>query len=294
MQLTKDQRIFIVSRFKLIHNYDRVRTEFLQMFPERNSLSWITVRRTVEKFNDHGTILNRNKGNSGRRKTGRTEENIALVANVIRENPQSTVRRNGSKLSKRSFYRILKFDLKMKPYKMQIKHQLLSADFDRRLAFSNWILERRPRFFEQMIFTDEAAFSMEGVVNTQNTRHWSIEAPEGYVYEKSIRREKVSVWAGVCGNGNVLGPFFYDATLTGDIYLEMLEDLIIPSIQEVYGNGFNRACFMQCGAPTYRRLTVKNKLQEAFGHRVMALGFDTEWPPRSPDLTPCDFYLWGL
>jgi len=35
------------------------------------------------------------------------------------------------------------------------------------------------------------------------------------------------------------------------------------------------------------------KLQEAFGHRVMALGFDTEWPPRSPDLTPCDFYLWG-
>ena len=73
----------------------------------------------------------------------------------------------------------------------------------------------------------------------------------------------------------------------------MLEDLIIPSIQEVYGNGFNRVWFMQDGAPAHRRLTVKNKLQEAFGHRVIALGFDTEWPPRSPDLTPCDFYLWG-
>ncbi|KAF2367907.1 hypothetical protein FHG87_001352, partial [Trinorchestia longiramus] len=20
---------------------------------------------------------------------------------------------------------------------------------------------------------------------------------------------------------------------------------------------------------------------------------DVEWPPRSPDLTPCDFFLWG-
>ena len=59
-----------------------------------------------------------------------------MVSNVIREYPQSTVRRNGSGLSKSSFYRILKFELKMKPYKMQIKHQLLPADFDRRLAFS--------------------------------------------------------------------------------------------------------------------------------------------------------------
>ena len=23
------------------------------------------------------------------------------------------------------------------------------------------------------------------------------------------------------------------------------------------------------------------------------MGHDVEWPPRSPDLTPCDFFLWG-
>jgi len=37
--------------------------------------------------------------------------------------------------------------------------------------------------------------------------------------------------------------------------------------------------------------TINSK--EAFGHRVMAIGFATEWPPRSPNLAPCDFYLWG-
>ena len=23
------------------------------------------------------------------------------------------------------------------------------------------------------------------------------------------------------------------------------------------------------------------------------MGHDVEWPPRSPDSTPCDFFLWG-
>ena len=40
---------------------------------------------------------------------------------------------------------------------------------------------------------------------------------------------------------------------------------------------------------------VKDKLREVFGQRVLALGFDVEWPPRSQYLTsPCDFFLWGF
>ena len=31
-----------------------------------------------------------------------------------------------------------------------------------------------------------------------------------------------------------------------------------------------------------------------FEDRVIARGQPTEWPPRSPDLTPCDFFLWGF
>ena len=31
-------------------------------------------------------------------------------------------------------------------------------------------------------------------------------------------------------------------------------------------------------------------LSEVFGDRVISRGL---WPPRSPDLTPPDFYLWG-
>ena len=109
----------------------------------------------------------------------------------------------------------------------------------------------------------------------------------------SIQRQKISVWAGLCGNGTVLGPLFYEGNLNGETYLQMLNTSIIPAIQTAYGIRFERVWLMQDGAPPHRRIIVRDKLREAFVGRVLALGFPTEWPPRSPDLTPCDFFLWG-
>ena len=50
---------------------------------------------------------------------------------------------------------------------------------------------------------------------------------------------------------------------------------------------------MQDGAPAHRTRVVKELLHDHFEDRVIALGWDPEWSPRSPDLTPCDFHLWG-
>ena len=34
-------------------------------------------------------------------------------------------------------------------------------------------------------------------------------------------------------------------------------------------------------------------MTEIFQNRIIALAHPTEWPPRSPDLTTCDYFLWG-
>ena len=292
MQLTRE-RVFIVLNYQETKNYEIVRRNFGQIFPERISPTKKTVRKTVQKFNEHGTTLNRNKGNSGRKRTARTQENVEMVQNVIDENPRSTIRRNENGLSATTFHRILHKDLGLKAYKVQKKHQLLPNDYHRRMTFCNWLLQRHERFCDKLIMTDEAAFSMDGTVNTQNTRFWSENRPEGFVFEKSIRREKLSLWAGVCGNGCVIGSFFYEGTLTGIKCGEMLDDRILPSIREACGNMRRDIWFMQDGAPAHRGLNVRHKLHEVFGYRVLGLGFRQEWPPRSPDLTPCDFFLWG-
>ena len=124
--------------------------------------------------------------------------------------------------------------------------------------------------------TDEAAFAMDGSVNTQNTCFWSENLPEGNFFERSIRREKLSLWTGVCGNGCVIGPFFYEGTLTAIKYEEMFDDRILPSIREAYGNVRRDIWFMQDGAPAHRGINIRHKLREVFENRVLGLGFCQE------------------
>ncbi|GBN08926.1 hypothetical protein AVEN_112595-1 [Araneus ventricosus] len=52
---------------------------------------------------------------------------------------------------------------------------------------------------------------------------------------------------------------------------------------------------MQDGAPSHIHRTVKQVLRQTFtDERVISRGFPTAWPPRSPDLSPCHFWLWGF
>ncbi|GBL95531.1 hypothetical protein AVEN_54132-1 [Araneus ventricosus] len=73
----------------------------------------------------------------------------------------------------------------------------------------------------------------------------------------------------------------------------MLRDFVIPQLQQ-------RGClqdiiFMQDGAPPHVDRRVKQLLRQHFTDaRVISHHFPTAWPPRSPDITPCDFCLWGF
>jgi hypothetical protein len=48
--------------------------------------------------------------------------------------------------------------------------------------------------------------------------------------------------------------------------------------------------FMQDGATANTVTYSINVLNEVFENRLISCGL---WPARSPDLNPCDFYLWG-
>jgi hypothetical protein len=48
--------------------------------------------------------------------------------------------------------------------------------------------------------------------------------------------------------------------------------------------------FQQDGASPHRGKKVQKYLKKKFGDRFID---KKTWPPRSPDLNPCDFFLWG-
>jgi hypothetical protein len=69
-------------------------------------------------------------------------------------------------------------------------------------------------------------------------------------------------------------------------YCSMFYDFI--SLPEEYEITYS--CFQQDGATAHTANNSMKLVNEIFGERVISRNL---WPPRSPDLNPPDFYLWG-
>ena len=94
-----------------------------------------------------------------------------------------------------------------------------------------------------------------------------------------------------------MGLIFFKRNVNGQAYLQMINHDAVPELELHFlrqQNGvFRHLWWAQDGAPTHRLIAVRNRLHELFGDRVVALNHAVEWPIRSPDMTPCDFFLWG-
>lgn len=55
-----------------------------------------------------------------------------------------------------------------------------------------------------------------------------------------------------------------------------------------------RMFFMLDGAPCHYHVEVRDFLNAEFPERWIGREGAIAWPPRSPDLTPMNFYLWGF
>jgi hypothetical protein len=73
----------------------------------------------------------------------------------------------------------------------------------------------------------------------------------------------------------------------------MLENFLRPKIAE-YGeeHTLEDFWFQQDGATAHTARRPRAILKEMFPGRVVSLHEAVPWPPRSPDLSPCDFFLW--
>ncbi|KAF2357615.1 Protein of unknown function DUF4817 [Trinorchestia longiramus] len=175
MQLTKEQRTFIVEKYFQAKSFQQVIQSFQEHFPERESPTKMTIWRNVTKHRTEGTSLNLNKGRSGRKRTGRSEENVRIVQGALTENPQISARKSGLDVTKSTFNRIMTLDLKWHPYKMHVRNKLLDNDIPRRLNFAQWFLQRNVRFVDNIMVGDEVAFHLNGKVNNHNVHTY---APE--------------------------------------------------------------------------------------------------------------------
>ena len=117
---------------------------------------------------------------------------------------------------------------------------------------------------------------MNGQVNTQNVREYAAAGqPPEFNFDVNISRDKLTVWMGLCGNGQTIGPFFFNRNIDGLNYLQMINNDVIPQLQQHFqrqvGGAFRNLWWVQDGAPAHRMVAVRERLREFFGQRVIAL-----------------------
>ncbi|GFX55802.1 putative DD41D transposase [Trichonephila clavipes] len=151
-----------------------------------------------------------------------------------------------------------------------------------------------PDFHKQILFSDEAHFWLNGYVNKQNCRIWSEANPQVYV-ETPLHPEKLTVWCALWASG-IIGPYFFkndeghNVTVNGDRYRAMITNFFIP---ELNNHDVQELWFQQDGATCHTDRATIDLLKDTFGDRLISRFGPVNWPPRSCNLTPLDYFLWG-
>ncbi|GFT75938.1 putative DD41D transposase [Trichonephila clavipes] len=104
-----------------------------------------------------------------------------------------------------------------------------------------------------------SALLLNGYVNKQNCRIWSGANPQVYV-ETPLHPEKLTIWCALSAGG-IIGPYFFKNDEGHNVTVKV-------------------------------RATI-DLLKDTFGDRLISRFGPVNWPPRSCDLTPLDYFLWG-
>ena len=224
----------------------------------------------------------------------RSEDNIAVVSDLFTRSPDKSIRQ-GAQESGLTYYAvqsILKEELDFRPWKPHYVQALSDEDCDRRLEYGEMMIEwkiRWPQLHLNILWSDEAIFHLGGFVNRHNCHYWAEENPN-IIAEKVHSRPKLTVWCGMSST-KIVGPFIIRDTMNVERYLMMLKDQVFPEISS--WDNSDDLIFKQDGAAPHFALVVREWLDTAFPGRWLGRRGPHEWPARSPDLTPCDFFLWG-
>lgn len=182
---------------------------------------------------------------------------------------------------------------KFKSFKYQLHQHLYENDYARRTEYCTWILQNNLQPLERLIlFSDESRFTNLGLFNRQNTRYWSQENQRLFRGGNFQDRFGFNVWLGIIGT-NIIGPIIFEGPLTGARYLGFLQNEIEGFLEELPLNLERSMYFQQDGAPPHNSRIVIDYLQDRFGENLITTNGPVRWPPRSPDLTPMDYFIWG-
>ena len=262
--------------------------EYKRRYPTRRSPGARVFYSTFQHLRDSGTF-------PGIRATAERldQEQPQPILNAVQQSPGISTRTIAKRLdgvTRMSAWRTLK-KRGFHPYHLHKVQNLQQGDHARRVEFCNW-LQDHPQLWQYILFTDEATFTRAGHHNSHNDHWWAKENPHKKVVKNFQQRFSVNVWCGIIG-GHLIGPHIFEDRLDGVTYARFLTDQLPSLLKDVPLATRQRLIFQHDGAPPHYHHQVKQHLDQVYPDKWIGRGGPRQWPARSPDLTPLDYYLWG-
>lgn len=247
------------------------------------------VRDAIKRFDNHTKLQHSVK----KRTPASKDENVLLnVVSSLYVNQSSSIRTCSTEIgiSVGTTHNIARHVLNLRPYRLALVQKLTEYDKLVRVLACQQLLPiicNNPIVF----YSDEACFRTDGHVNRHNCYLWDYSRPEDFVVEADQGASRTMCWAAM-SHEKLFGPYFFPASVSADTYQAILSEFFVPELLHDMGNVDN-VWFQQDGAPAHTADNTKVFLANIFDTRIISRGFQNEWPPRSPDITPCDFFLWS-
>lgn len=170
---SKDEKIEILHFYERGNSLRNVRDLFSAKYPDRPIPAISTISAIIKKFNSEGCLVD-NHVKSAKMAHVITEELELNVLCYMEENPVTPLSKIAQlfNISKSSAHVILK-KYKYKAYKFSNHQELFPLDKIKRVDFCETLfnlLNENEDLVYKILFTDEASFSINGSVNSQNYR----------------------------------------------------------------------------------------------------------------------------
>ena len=141
------------------------------------------------------------RGRCGAKRTKRAQQAALKARQILTLAPKTPLKQLGQQLgcSYSTAQRMARTDLKLHPYKIANHQKLRSCDEEARKRYCAWFLRKShtsAEFIQNIWFSDEAHFHLNGRVNSQNYRFWGTE-PSKEVAERSLHSKKCIAWCAI-------------------------------------------------------------------------------------------------
>ncbi|KAJ4444666.1 hypothetical protein ANN_06463 [Periplaneta americana] len=246
---------------------------YQERYPQRQCPDRKTFVRLHYRLCEYGKFNSPGLGRGRPRST--TPEVQEEILEAVNMTPSISTRRVALQVNvpHTTVWRLLK-EYQLCPYHLQRVQALSPADYPARVRFY------------------EAQFTRDGIANFHNQHVWAYENPRATVPFHHQVRFSLNMWAGIIGD-RLVGPHVLVNRLTGQAYTNFLENTIPHVLEDTPLINCQHIHFLHDGAPAHFSRTARRYLDRRFPDRWIGRGGPIAWPPRSPDLNPLDFYLWG-